>query len=225
MIVEPNALNFGNVMIGSFSEQEINVKNEGFSDLVLYSVIDDIEPPFSRVGGECEIGTVLPPGEGCAMIIRFAPTSVGTFSATITLLSNDLYQPELVIPLEGGSGPDLFGQWKEFSQDCKTRRDEIRCETKAAFEVRNTGNLQASSFVVRFFLSADSNLDEEEDLFIGRERIGKLKPIKGKEIKLKFKLERGETATGKYLLALVDANDDIVEADETNNLAIFGPIP
>jgi len=225
MIVTPNVVNFGNAMLGSFSEQEVSVKNDGFSDLILFSVSDALETPFSRVGGDCKSGTVLSPGEGCTMVFQFAPISAGAFTSEITIFSNDLYAPELLIPVNGASGPDLFGQWEKFFRDCKTKRGEIGCEIKAVFEVRNIGNLEASSSVVKFYLSDDPNLNEEEDLLIGRKKIGALKPAKNKDVKLKFKLERGVSPTGKYLIAVMDANNDVVEADETNNIAIFGPIP
>jgi len=223
--VVPNVVNFGNVLLESFSEQEVTVRNDGFSDLILFSITDEIESPFSRSGGDCESGMVLASGEECTMIFQFTPTSQGSFTTEITIFSNDPTEPEFIIPLKGGSGPDLFGQWKEFSQDCKTRRGEIRCEIKAVLEVRNIGNLQASSSVVKFYLSDDPGLNVEEDLLIGKTRIAKLKPAKNKDVKLKFKLEEGEAPTGKYLIAVVDADDDVAEANETNNVAVFGRIP
>jgi hypothetical protein len=222
--VVPNVVNFGNVLLESLAEQEVNVKNNGFSDLVLFSITDEIESPFVRAGGDCETGMVLAPGEECTMVIQFIPTSQGTFATEIVIHSNDPDEPEFILPLKGGSGPDLFGQWKEFSQDCKTRRGEIRCQIKAVLEVRNVGNLQASSSLVNFYLSDDPSLSEEEDPFIGSNRIAKLKPAKGKDVKLKLKLKEGETPTGKYLIAVVDADDNVSEANETNNVAIFGPI-
>jgi len=224
MVVTPNVVNFGIVALGSFSQQVAIVRNEGFSDLILLEVGDEIAPPFSRVGGECLSGTVISPGAECAIALQFAPTSVGSFSSEIVLSSSDPDHIEFVIPMKGGAGPDLEGQWKKFVQACKTRRGEIRCRIKAVLEVRNIGNLKASPNVVRFYLSKDAYLDEE-DRFIGRASIGRLKPAKDKDIKIKYKLGRGETPTGQYLLAAVDADDDVVEADETNNISLFGPIP
>lgn len=224
MVVTPNVINFGIVALGSFSQQEAVVRNEGFSDLILLEVGDEIAPPFSRVGGECLSGTVISPGGECAIALQFAPTSVGSFASEIVLSSSDPDHIEFVIPMKGGAGPDLEGQWKKFVQACKTRRGEIRCRIKAVLEVRNIGNLKASPNVVRFYLSKDAYLDEE-DLFIGRASIGRLKPAEHKHIKIKYKLGSGETPTGEYLLAAVDADDDVVEADETNNISLFGPIP
>jgi hypothetical protein len=223
--VVPNVAEFGNVLLESFAEKEITVSNIGFSDLILFSVTDEVESPFSRTGGDCESGRVLAPGEECTMTFQFTPASQGTFTTEIMILSNDPSEPESIIPLKGGAGPDLFGQWKEFSQDCKTRRGEIRCEIRAIFEVRNIGNLQAASSVAEFYLSDGPILNGEEDTLIGSNRIAKLKAAKGKDVKLKLKLRDGETPAGKYLIAVVDAHDDVSEANETNNVALFGPIP
>lgn len=224
MVVTPNVLNFGIVPLGGISQQEAVVKNEGFSDLILGNVGKEFSPPFSRVGGDCQDGIVIPPGADCTIVLQFAPTSVGSFTSQIALSSSDPDHAELMIPLKGGSGPDLEGQWKKFVQKCRTRRGEVRCRIKGVVEVRNIGNLRASPSAVRFYLSEDASLDEE-DRFLGRAGIGRLKPAKGKNIKIKYKLKRGETPTGRYLFAVVDADDDVVEADETNNVTLFGPIP
>jgi hypothetical protein len=220
----PNVVDFGNVLLGSFDEEEIIVRNLGFSDLILFSIAGEIDSPFKNIAGDCVDGMILASGESCNMIVQFTPTESGTFADGIVILSNDPTEPELLIPIRGGSGPDLFGQWEEFSQDCKAKRDEIQCKIRAIFEIQNVGNLQASPFTVKLYLSDEPILTDEDTPSV-KTRISKLKPAGVKDVKFKFNLEKGETATGKYLIGIIDTNGDVQEANETNNISVFGPIP
>ncbi len=49
----------------------------------------------------------------------------------------------------------------------------------------------------------------------------------GKALKKSFSadLPGGASASGKYVIALIDAGEDVVEADEADNVAVFGPLP
>jgi subtilase family serine protease len=52
-----------------------------------------------------------------------------------------------------------------------------------------------------------------------------MKVGKVKNKKLKYKFPLGETATGKYVIAVLDADNSIKETNESNNNIHFGPIP
>jgi hypothetical protein len=43
--------------------------------------------------------------------------------------------------------------------------------------------------------------------------------------KLSYTLPSGVTASGKYVIAVLDADDAVQETDENDNVIAFGPIP
>jgi subtilase family serine protease len=53
---------------------------------------------------------------------------------------------------------------------------------------------------------------------------GRLKRGKGKNIPISYNLPLGETASGKYIIVMIDVDNIIVERDETNNNIVYGPI-
>ena len=61
-------------------------------------------------------------------------------------------------------------------------------------------------------------------IFLKKFATGQLPFGTGKRFSFGYKLPVGETATGKYVIAVMDINDKIVELDETNNEIVFGPI-
>jgi hypothetical protein len=116
--------------------------------------------------------------------------------------------------------PDLIGIWGSVSQSC--RRD--RCTLRSDVQVVNQGNMTALASRLRVFLSDDAVLGPN-DAVLEDSRIKKLQPGRATIHKIKVRLPKGITASGKYLFAVVDALDSIAERDETNNVSMTGPIP
>ncbi len=44
-------------------------------------------------------------------------------------------------------------------------------------------------------------------------------------ITLNYSFPSGEAASGKPIIAVIDADNTVAEANETNNHVVFGPIP
>ncbi|MBI2882674.1 MAG: hypothetical protein HYY11_02005 [Candidatus Methylomirabilis oxyfera] len=118
------------------------------------------------------------------------------------------------------SGSDLIGTWNSVSQSC--RRD--RCTLRSDVQVVNQGNATAPASRLRVLLSDDAVLDPS-DTVLGDLHIKKLRPGRATIRKVKVRLPKGITASGKHLFAVVDALDSIAELDETNNVSMTGPIP
>lgn len=49
--------------------------------------------------------------------------------------------------------------------------------------------------------------------------------MQGGKTGTKCKFHVGESASGKYVIAVVDADNTISETDETNNTVLYGQIP
>jgi subtilase family serine protease len=89
--------------------------------------------------------------------------------------------------------------------------------------VSNIGNKDAPSTYVDFYLS-DSGAFDEEDTLLRRSPTGTIKASKSKGIKFSYNFPLGQSASGKYIIAVIDADDTVSELDEENNIAVFGPI-
>jgi hypothetical protein len=121
--------------------------------------------------------------------------------------------------------PDLTGTWSSLIQSCKGAGETQKCQLKGTVEVHNQGNQKASKTYLRFYLSADNGFDGG-DTFLRQVVVSALKPGKEKSKKMKkHKLPTGQNASGKYVIAVIDATGLITESDETNNAPVFGSIP
>jgi hypothetical protein len=78
--------------------------------------------------------------------------------------------------------------------------------------------------VLAVYLSNDTLLDSG-DLLLKQFKVGKMKAGQAKSKNIKIKLAAGTTASGQYVIALVDADDSTPDADDTNNVVVFGPMP
>ena len=123
------------------------------------------------------------------------------------------------------SGPDLTGNWASFVQTIRETKKGTKCKIKGVLVIQNTGNEDALSSGVRFYLS-DDGIYDGGDPFLKEVSTGKKMKIgKVKNKKLKFKLPLGETATGKYVIAVIDADNAVKELSESNNITVYGPVP
>lgn len=94
----PTSLSFGNVGVGGSSTKSINITNTGTSNLNILSLAISGSTTFTIAGHNC--GAAILPGKNCTVNIRFAPTSLSTFTGTLTITSNAAGSPHTV-PLSG----------------------------------------------------------------------------------------------------------------------------
>ncbi len=117
-------------------------------------------------------------------------------------------------------GPDLTGVWNPVSQSCL----QNKCKLKGSVRVVNQGTATAGASRLRVLLSDDA-VPDPSDAVLKESKIKKLKSGHGKTSKVKVTLPLGITASGKYLFAVIDTLNLVVETDETNNTPMTGPIP
>jgi len=119
------------------------------------------------------------------------------------------------------TGPDLTGEWQPLTvkETCKTTSKTKKCKIAGTLQISNIGNQNAPSSYVEIYLS-----DGEDSL--KRTSLGKLK-VNGKDkiLKINISLPAGQTASGKYIIAVIDPDDAAVETNEKNNVIIYGPFP
>jgi hypothetical protein len=122
------------------------------------------------------------------------------------------------------SGPDLTGTWTSLIQTRRNSGKSFKCKIKGKLFVRNIGQQEAKTSFVRYYLSDNSDF-ENSDTFLKQVATGKIKAGKSKDRTISYSFKAGNSATGKYIIAVIDAGNTVAEADETNNNISFGPLP
>lgn len=84
-----SALGFGNQVVGTGGNQTLTLSNTGAGPLNV-SAISAPAAPFSLVaGGTCAAAPfTLAAGASCTLVYRFAPTSAGSYSSSVTITSD-----------------------------------------------------------------------------------------------------------------------------------------
>jgi hypothetical protein len=124
------------------------------------------------------------------------------------------------------TGADLTGFWTSLTQTCKKseKKKSSQCSLKGKFEVKNVGTEPAINAEVLFVLSADPILDAT-DIMLTRVNYSSSLSKQKKEKQLDISLPQGSSAAGKFVIAFIDSEGDVIELNETSNIVPFGPIP
>jgi len=122
------------------------------------------------------------------------------------------------------SGSDLTGSWQNLIQSCKASRTTVKCKLKGNFPVQNQGIEKSPASQLRFFLSPDATFDGS-DTFLKQVGIPSLKVNKVKKAKLKVSLPVSSSASGQFVIAVIDPDNGVAEISEANNHVVFGPLP
>ena len=81
--ITPPSIDFGNVMVGTPSDQTITIANTSVAS-VLHGTVGSLSAPFSVVSGGGAFNNVLP-GQSVSVTVRFLPAAAGLSSATLTI--------------------------------------------------------------------------------------------------------------------------------------------
>jgi hypothetical protein len=139
-------------------------------------------------------------------------------TASITMSDNRTVTATFV--QETSDGADLTGYWPSLVQQCSG----TSCKIKGTLSIQNVGNEDAASSYIRFYLS-DDNVYDETDMFLKQVSTGKLKADNTKNKTLSYSFSTGTSATDKYIIAVIDADNTVSESNESNNIIVYGPIP
>lgn len=98
-------VDFGDVLMGSFVDRTLNIRNDGSADL--RGMINALAAPFILMGNGGAF--TVKPGATYALTVRCAPESVGTFRSTLEIVdTNDPNAPNKTITLLcNGIGPEI----------------------------------------------------------------------------------------------------------------------
>jgi hypothetical protein len=108
---------------------------------------------------------------------------------------------------------DLTGKWISLYQTCSVDG----CEITGKFLFQNTGNLDASGTTVRFYLSEDGSFAEGRNPLLMEVTAVALQGRGDQIIRLEPRLGQGQDLRRKYIIAIIDPENTVVESDKTNN--------
>jgi hypothetical protein len=120
----------------------------------------------------------------------------------------------------GGAG--FSGAWVSLVQSSdRNPHGPSKFRLQGSLDVFNPGTQTADRSIIRFYLSDDAVLDAG-DVLVAERNLG---PLKSQETRrVQFNTALKQSASGKYLIAVLDADDAVVEVNELNNIVVFGPI-
>ena len=126
-----------------------------------------------------------------------------TFQLTVTdnggLQSTDTCN----VNVQQNTAIDLTGSWKSLS-----RRGS---SLSASFTIKNIGNQNAGSFVTKFYLSSDGKTLGN---LITQKSLSSLNAAQSQTVSFSY---YSSGLSGKYVIAVVDANNSVTESNEQNN--------
>jgi hypothetical protein len=119
------------------------------------------------------------------------------------------------------AAPDLKGEWIALDRKCSYRNKRPNCSMSGKLKIENIGSLKAPKSVVRFYLSDDKVYDQGDTL-LKQMAVGNLGAGKSSTKTLNYTIPSGGTAGGKYIIAVIDADNAVVEYKGDNHV-VFGP--
>jgi hypothetical protein len=155
------------------------------------------------------------------------PLGTTTVTCTATDASGNQASCVFSVSVVGpASGPDLVGAWSGTSVTFRRIGRTTFATGRGTLTVTNRGNGPAGPSRIRLYVSTDAVFDPG-DVRFANNATPPLLP--GRSFPSFFiATVRGPEADalhGKFIIGVVDADHRVTESDETNNTAVFGPIP
>jgi hypothetical protein len=149
MAVSTTSINFGNVIVGQSSNQNITITNQTSSNTALTENVGTLPAPFSVVSGGGAFN--LAPGQSVTVTMQFSPTIAGTASAVLSITHNAANQNNPVLVALSGAGINANApiiSVTPMSNDYGNVK--VKRSKTASFVVKNNGktNLSISSAII-----------------------------------------------------------------------------
>jgi hypothetical protein len=97
---------FGNITVGSTSNQTVTVTNDGDEDLLVGSIAQSnpLAAPFSIINDNCS-GQTVSVLSSCTLTVRFSPAGTAVFSDSFDIPSNDSDENPVTVSVSGTGQP------------------------------------------------------------------------------------------------------------------------
>jgi uncharacterized repeat protein (TIGR01451 family) len=221
------------VVVGSPLTYTVTVTNHGPSAANDVTMTDSLLAPFASAATSqgscsgttnltCNLGT-LSSGSSATVTVVVTPNKPGGISSTASVAAIEP-DPDMsnnsatqVTTITRRPLPDLTGGWASAEQQCTTKLSATSCSIHGSLNIINQGAGNAGASTVRFYLSTDAGFGAD-DLLLGQASVPALPAGQSKLIEVKSTLAMGTNASGKFVIAVIDADNAIAEADESNNV-------
>jgi hypothetical protein len=216
-LCEPPQLQFTGRLMETSAPKSVEVRNEGFSNLVVSSVAvtGTDAGDFSIQSEDCTTQPVAP-GGACLVDEVFTASSVGSKSAALSISSDDPDTPTVNVPLsgEGVNGPDLYmiavsGPTSAWEGDTITVSYTVTADPD--------GDPVSDAFIIGFYLSTDTVFGSDRRFCW--ESLNSIQAGESISGEISCRLPDNYAGT-RYIIAVADdvIFNDITETDETNNV-------
>lgn len=118
---------------------------------------------------------------------------------------------------------DLSGSWLKVREKCRRSRTGMSCTLRGKLQLQTTGGIAPESQIAVYVSDTDTlsaNAVPAAQFTTGRFRKAGQKRTKSFAVRL----PAGTSASGKYVIARLDAGNSVEEVNEANNTLVFGPI-
>lgn len=192
-----------------------------------YELAASAQGNCTREGAQirCELGAVAPGASVVSTVVARAvkpgeAVNVASVGSEISDPNPANNESSATVTI-GSTGIDLTAAWRgEVQRIC--RRDG-NCFGRGYAVISNQGSASCRITTVRFYLSADENLDPGDTL-VSTRRVLPIRAGRYRLLRFQALLPNGAAASGWRIIAVADANSEISETDETNNTAASPPM-
>ena len=117
----------------------------------------------------------------------------------------------IVTAIGTADAQDFSGSWQKVRQGCKP--GQLTCRIKAKFTVQNLGLTDAPASTLGVYLSDDAIFDALTDSLLQGIAVGPIDPGGTIPVKMALDLNLGISATGSFLIAVLEGNNVAVFAN------------
>ncbi|MEV0649231.1 choice-of-anchor Q domain-containing protein [Phytomonospora sp. NPDC050363] len=108
ILVQPAAVDFGELTVGDGRDKTVRISNIGAGDLTV-SAIEIVSGSVFAITGKPGTPLVIPPGGSITVTLTFAPGAAGSFDAILRVTSDSPLQHTVDVPLTGTATPNANG--------------------------------------------------------------------------------------------------------------------
>ncbi|MFC1533602.1 CARDB domain-containing protein [Thermodesulfobacteriota bacterium] len=188
-------------------------KYEGvYNDFSTYGILSY---QWIQIGGSpvtLDDPTVIQPGFDSPYVNPEGETL--TFQLTVTDSGGLQATDGCLVTINAASYIDLKGSWISLNRISRGKKSWLI----GNFSVENNGDHLNQSFEIAFYLSIDNVVDKNDKL-IRETRVDTMQIYESLDISINTKLN--DFGSGNYIIGVVDALDEVVESDETNNIGYY----
>lgn len=209
IVVTPEEVSFGTVMLGETASAEVTIANEGNETLGINAIeIDGADSGDFLQTNDC---TTVAPDQSCTVEVSFTPSDTGGRGATLNISSDDPESPDVSVALSG-QGNDGSDDVLEVLLDIEGQTDIAASGSSLPL----TGSIATELELASGMFEGDLALDPTQ----GRFKIPLL--FKSLTANAKVEFEQADITTGTLINGDLTANSSLYVKVPKVTVRLFG---